>query len=721
MVTLLGLLSVVPSRAADAPPVEPISCEQPIDHSLRAKNDLFCPGTALFVTAPNITIDLNGHRLVGDAGTGDVGIENATGCAGTEGCDGVKILNGFIGQFGTGVSIADANENVVRDLVVTDAPTFGVHLANSKKSAVADITAVGNGIGIGLADGSSANTIEDNTVAESTSQGIGISSAPTNTITGNRVAGNAAGIVTNSSTQTKITSNRVLGNTGSGISVTASSLAAIKKNTVRGNGSFGIGLDNADNASIAGNNVTAQALSGIAVDNDSDTAKISDNISSANDTSGVIISADSDGAKVLDNKTHENGLHGIETLAPASTTIDGNAAHRNGFLNDKVGNGTGLGIAGGGGTSNKASGNDDTDECDPTACSAGAPPAGQLIGCGEDVVASLRVANNISCTSTSGLEVKAPDVEVDLGGHRISGDLVDNDSAVRNIADCSGSGCDGVIVRNGVIANWDLGVDFSNVDGSLVTRLLTTGNTEGMNILGGDSTFRKNEAAGNVRTFAVSGGTNDVTRNTIYGGIGGLTYTSGIDGSTISKNRIVLAGFVGISLDGASGNVRAAGNTIEGSYSSAALQVIGGMTNIVEENTTRGSGIWLFQSTGNAVKNNTVIAANIGITVFSAAADNVIKGNSIRAGFHGIWIQTTAGDTNQVVSNLVVEAEGDGIQVDKATTAVRKNEALRNGFAGGIADGGGYGIDAPVALSANDGNVAKGNDHPDQCNPDSLC
>src|SRR5262245_46740252 len=97
-----GLLSIGEARGRSTVTVV---CGQTITASIVVDNNLSnCPAHGLVVGASSITIDLNGHTIDGDDLGSDVGILNAGGF------DGVKILDGRVLDFETGIQFMNGAE-----------------------------------------------------------------------------------------------------------------------------------------------------------------------------------------------------------------------------------------------------------------------------------------------------------------------------------------------------------------------------------------------------------------------------------------------------------------------------------------------------------------------------------------------------------------------------------------------------------------------------------
>lgn len=92
-----------------------VECGDEITHSVTLDSDLGpCPEAGLIVTASGITVDLNGHRIVGTNdlfADGGIDLRNVTG---------VTVTNGTISNFDAGVVIRRGSRNVITNLTIRD-------------------------------------------------------------------------------------------------------------------------------------------------------------------------------------------------------------------------------------------------------------------------------------------------------------------------------------------------------------------------------------------------------------------------------------------------------------------------------------------------------------------------------------------------------------------------------------------------------------------------
>jgi parallel beta-helix repeat protein len=162
-------------------------------------------GTALMITANNVTLDLNGFTIQGpgqQVGNGIV-ISGATG---------VRVTNGIIADFGFGVMVANSNNVTLRDLSIRAAgqppiappPATGILIVQSKSVVVEDNNLYNVGLGIFVRGGRSwGNRIANNTIVAGSNGVFGICYNPTDSdpmaprgdvISGNHIVNYGTGI-----------------------------------------------------------------------------------------------------------------------------------------------------------------------------------------------------------------------------------------------------------------------------------------------------------------------------------------------------------------------------------------------------------------------------------------------------------------------------------------------------------------------------------------------
>jgi parallel beta-helix repeat protein len=306
------------------PPLRSVQCGEVITESLRVANPLFnCPGNGLVVGAPNVTIDLGGHLIEGTGVDSSVGVDNSAGHAG------VAIRDGILTDFGAGVRLGGASGNELSSLRVFR-NIIGILLTTTGETEIRGCSARGNEqIGIRLEAGSNDNVLVDNDASENSIDGFYVEDSRGNTFASNRAEGNGT----------------------YGFEIFGASGNVFRANLANGNLNNGFTLDDqASDNLLKGNRAVSNVEQGVRI------------------FSGT-------GNVLQKNTFDENGENGILSDTSA-LTLRGNRANRNGFVGGGPGDDAGLGISVPAGViqgGNKATGNDDPNECEAAELSCHVP------------------------------------------------------------------------------------------------------------------------------------------------------------------------------------------------------------------------------------------------------------------------------------------------------------------------------------------------------------
>lgn len=191
-------------------------CGEEITQDMTLDGDLTCDsGPALVIAADNVTLDLGGHTVSGDAATpgGGVGIllRDVSGCT---------LRNGTVQHFGAGVVVSGGSGNhvehvTVQDNIGTEEGDFGdgIVVTASNDNRIHNNTVQRNGpfSGISLVQDCSGNEIRGNVVADNNMAQAGDPAAGRQAI-GIRLEGPAAN-------NNKVVRNHVTGSGSNGITV----------------------------------------------------------------------------------------------------------------------------------------------------------------------------------------------------------------------------------------------------------------------------------------------------------------------------------------------------------------------------------------------------------------------------------------------------------------------------------------------------------------------
>lgn len=336
----LGMLALTAGGA----PSSHLSCGATIDHSVKLDESLVCPGDGLVVVADGVTIDLAGAGLTGDGGIADVGIRVA-------GHTGVRIKNGTVRSFGTGIAITSGSDKATVSGVSARANTYGIYVFDSDWAKISKSSAIRNALdGIVLAGTSEHGTVSWSDAVDNGAAGIVLHSSDLNSVVKSSATGNAAqgihvdsgsdqnvisanlvaangtrGIEVSSSGGDVVRTNTVSGNPQEGILVTTGGSHVLERNTVSGNG-VGIGLAGSSATTVRRNGASGNAGDGIFVNGTAIDTVLEANEATGNGDDGI--DSDSFLATLTKNVADLNGDYGLEALFAGDG--GGNRARANG-------------------------------------------------------------------------------------------------------------------------------------------------------------------------------------------------------------------------------------------------------------------------------------------------------------------------------------------------------------------------------------------------------
>lgn len=338
-----------------------------------------CPNNGLIISADNITLDLNGHSVGGDAAPVrncpegalcDVGIVNAGGHVG------VTIKGGSVTGFELGLLLVDADASRLRRLSVADNAGPGLLALSSAGIEVTGSLFTRNGLSTDSA-GLAAIDVTDSLIA------------------GNRMLRNGdAGLFTRNSDRNRYARNRMNGNLNVGIVIDGMRNTATG-NVVRRNGAgviligddnvvshnlvadslgcgdecgIGISLEGGRSNLVADNVVVRARRFGIRLDSfagDADATVVRRNRVRAAGQDGIAVNAEGAGpvtaTLLTGNRVTRSLDDGIDINSP-STEVRRNVANRNGDLGIEAVPGVQDG------SGNRAAGNGNRAQCTHVHC-----------------------------------------------------------------------------------------------------------------------------------------------------------------------------------------------------------------------------------------------------------------------------------------------------------------------------------------------------------------
>ena len=338
------------------------------------------------------------------------------------------------------------------------------------------------------------------------------------------------------------------------------------------------------------------------------------------------------------------------------------------------------------------------------------------ISCGQTIVTSTKLANDLIDCPSNGIVIGADNVTLDLNGHLIDGDAGE-------FAECPpdepcdlgvfSSGHNGVTIKGGTVREFTFGVILDTAENARLSRLTLNDNLwSGLLIAGAShSTVEGLSVSRNGLTTDQAGidvfDSHDllIERNSVVGNGDIGFYIIGLEDSLIDKNSAARNPEAGILMEGSRNKL-----TRNRSSEGGDAIIVSGDGNIVTANQLSstgcdgecGYGVSLEGGTGNVIEGNVMThfhQAGIRVASFESeggppTTGNTVRGNLVRdSDLDGVIVEATATDT-VVERNVVIDSGDDGIDIDNPRTTLTRNIALHNGDLGieavpGITDGGG--------------------------------
>jgi parallel beta-helix repeat protein len=354
-----------------------LGCGEVITVDTTLDGDLVdCPDIGLVIGADDITLDLNGHTIDGDAVSPescpvegrvcDVGVDNSAGHRG------VTITGGSIQQFTAGVVVTGGDDNTLRRLTIAQTTNEAILVLRSARTLIEGNTITDPGFAVIVALESSDTVVSRNVASGNEEEGILVGGTGIS-VRGNVVSNGANGVdVANGSSGVRVEGN-ALRNVGDGVIVGVVSDTVVRHNAVNAVGGgelggFGIILDGAVTTTVEQNSVRVSGPGpAIYVAHlDAPTAPRDDRVMQNHATSehadGILVDPDATGTLVVGNAALRSGDDGIDVDAPG-TTLTGNFA----AYNHDLGIEAVPGVVDGGG--NRAVGNGNPAQCTNITCS----------------------------------------------------------------------------------------------------------------------------------------------------------------------------------------------------------------------------------------------------------------------------------------------------------------------------------------------------------------
>jgi large repetitive protein len=342
---------------AQAAPTTPPACGDVVTSDVRLTSDLVCPDTGLVVGAAGIVIDLNGHSIEGPCCFSPetfttVGIDDGGGY------DRVRIVDGTISRFGTGIRFEDAHRGTIRHVTAT-VNGQGILLVGSDRNTIwrSEVTNSGFSIrvgdGIRLESGSDRNRLIRNLVDGNEEWGVRVVRSDGNLVARNRLNANGAGGSEIFAAEGSVFARNSGGNRFVGLDLDQSADSWIVGNQFP---TDGFNLNGSESTHVFRNVAGGFSASGPGLEVIANVAEFTPFA----DT-GILIGAGSEGALVERNVSNGHLEDGIGVLSPGVVI-----AHNTANDNLDLGIEAVPGVIDGGG--NRASGNGNPLQCVNVVC-----------------------------------------------------------------------------------------------------------------------------------------------------------------------------------------------------------------------------------------------------------------------------------------------------------------------------------------------------------------
>ncbi len=683
-------------------------CGQTITTSITFSADQNCTGNGLIVGADGVTIDLGGFTLTGDRGSSDLGITSI-------GHSQVVIRNGTVRNFDQGIFISGGGETTsvkMTNVIVRDNVHEGANIAIGVATVTHSAFIDNGGSGVffqGFSDKGS--LIASSAFVGNGGAGFQISGGSKSKLTGLTATGNSVGVVLNGA-NLSFRSSAVAANTTDGVVLIANGSITIAKTVIVGN-----------------------LRDGVRVTNTIGTSVIASNVIGGNGANGVHLVNDSSDVSIVGNRLIGNAVDGVKVESTAANLVKGNTAVGNGgsgfsttnavtTFTKNVANANGGGIFAstaidGGG--NTARANVGTQCSSAIACPpAFTPKPGNTMAfCGNPINLSMKLDNDPAlCAGTSGFNIIADDITIDLNGHRLHGDRTGSTVGI-DVGNHKN-----VTIKNGIIQGFGAGI-LSGMD----TEGLKIENVEvrdsvnvGARLNGSGVVIDKSVVVNNsgpgvmLGEFGASGAK---VSSSFFVGNTGDGFTSQASGSVLSN--VTSTGNVGIGIHlTTGGDGKLVGGTVAGN-SDAGITIDGsfGMfvqsPNIVKKMFVAGNGtdgIDLEADSFAMTFDSNFAGGNgdDGIVLSNVQQNAIAKKNALVGNASdGLFVDTSVMNAS-VVQNTAV-GNFNGLNVDAASSTLAKNSADANL---------GKGISTPFGASDGGGNTA--HDNADvQCTAPIVC
>lgn len=317
----------------------------------------------------------------------------------------------------------------------------------------------------------------------------------------------------------------------------------------------------------------------------------------------------------------------------------------------------------------------------PAAGQAGSPTT---VVCGQVITQSIRVGNDLSNCPADGLVIGADNIKVDLGGHVIDGDAVNN--ATDDGIDDSG-GFDNVKISHGTIQQFTQGVRLVGATKNKIEHLTVIQTLRGIEVQtsSNDNKISHNKVSNNFDGIHLVGSdVNRIDHNDVFdNSASAIVLITGSDNNNVEHNKAHDNATWGITQDGSNGNTY--------------------RHNKIARNNT--AGFEPFNSTNLRFEHNDLSQNKIGIELWNTDA-SVLSDNHVRSSV-GDGIHSFTGSSGNLFKKNHADKNGaNGIEIADTGNTITKNHADKNTN---------LGISAVAGNTDGGGNKAHHNGNPAQC------
>jgi parallel beta-helix repeat protein len=349
----------------------------------------------------------------------------------------------------------------------------------------------------------------------------------------------------------------------------------------------------------------------------------------------------------------------------------------------------------------------------------GQASAGINVSCGDTITADTTLDSDLVDCPNNGIVIGADGITLDLDGHLIDGDGTEFAGCAKTEpcdVGVANDGHDGVIVRDGSVREFGVGVLVGGARKNRVVNISSTRHIFFGVVVGGSSrsVIRRSSLSRNIAPEGDGIGVFDsdrirIVRNKIRRNPGPGIHLFDSKKNLVKKNVFSRNG-PAISMEKADRNKVQRNRVVRG----AGIIVAPGNRNVIARNRVARAvdSLAIEKGHGNLVAGNVVVGARgagirLGLDRPPIGGDNtVVRENRVnRSGDDGFLVAETD-DHSLLKRNVARHNGGDGFDVESDSAKLARNHAVRNGD---------LGIEAVAGVGDGGGNKAHGNGGPVQC------